>query len=62
MQVLHILMLNLTEHPFDAALFEFLEVDERLVDIGDDLVDYEVRSVLIGLPYYTHRSLLGKQD
>lgn len=24
---------------------QFLEVDERLVDIGDDLVDYEARTL-----------------
>ena len=34
-------MLNLTKRQFDSALFNFLFVDERLVDIGDDLVDYE---------------------
>ena len=31
-------------------LWEFLHVDERLVDIGDDLVDYEVRACCSGCP------------
>lgn len=35
-------MLNLTGKQYDDTIFRFLEVDERLVDIGDDLVDYEV--------------------
>lgn len=28
--------------PYNELLLDFLFVDEHLVDIGDDLVDYEV--------------------
>lgn len=42
MQVLHLVLLRATSKPFSGDLFDFLQVDERLVDIGDDLVDYEV--------------------
>ena len=42
-QVMHLLMLNMTGKSYSNELFAFLQVDERLVDIGDDLVDYEVR-------------------
>ena len=38
------MLLKLTSKPMDKVLFDFLRIDERLVDIGDDLVDYEVRS------------------
>jgi hypothetical protein len=41
-QVLNLLLFKLTGRPYDAQLLEFLAVDELLVDIGDDLVDYEV--------------------
>ena len=46
------LMLNLTGQPFNKTLFDFLVVDERLVDIGDDVVDYEVRHAVAGLMHY----------
>ncbi|KAK9809328.1 hypothetical protein WJX73_005159 [Symbiochloris irregularis] len=40
-RVLHLLMLKLTGQPVNDTLFAFLNLDERLVDMGDDLVDYE---------------------
>lgn len=43
LQVLNLLLYGLTGRPVDEQLMEFLAVDEHLVDIGDDLVDYEVR-------------------
>ena len=41
-QVLNLLLYALTQREPDQQLLEFLAVDETLVDIGDDLVDYEV--------------------
>ena len=41
-QVLHLLLCQLSNRPLDPLLWQFLQLDERLVDIGDDLVDYEV--------------------
>ena len=41
-QVLNLLLYALTKRDPDQQLLEFLAVDEMLVDIGDDLVDYEV--------------------
>lgn len=41
MQVLNLLLYALRGQQPDAVLLEFLRVDEHLVDIGDDLVDYE---------------------
>lgn len=41
-QVLNLLLFKLTKRPYDEALLEFLAADEHLVDINDDLVDYEV--------------------
>lgn len=35
------MLYGLTQRPVDEQLMEFLAVDEHLVDIGDDLVDYE---------------------
>lgn len=43
LQVLNLLMFKLTKRRYDEALLGFLFVDEHLVDIGDDLVDYEVQ-------------------
>ena len=43
LQVLNLLMFKLTKRHYDETLLEFLFVDEHLVDIGDDLVDYEVQ-------------------
>ena len=40
-RVLNLLLYRLTERPYDEALLRFLCVDEHLVDINDDLVDYE---------------------
>ncbi|KAK9915244.1 hypothetical protein WJX75_006595 [Coccomyxa subellipsoidea] len=40
-RVLNLLLYGLTGRPVDDQLMEFLAVDEHLVDIGDDLVDYE---------------------
>lgn len=37
------MLFKLTKRPYDEALLRFLFVDEHLVDIGDDLVDYEVQ-------------------
>lgn len=42
MQVLNLLLYQLTKCTYDVTLLKFLFVDEHLVDIGDDLVDYEV--------------------
>jgi hypothetical protein len=39
--VLDLLLYALTQRPVDQQLMQFLAVDEHLVDIGDDLVDYE---------------------
>ena len=44
MQVLNLLLYSLRSEPPDYQLLEFLRTDEHLVDIGDDLVDYEVSS------------------
>lgn len=41
LQVLNLLLYKLTRRPYDDVLLGFLFVDEHLVDIGDDLVDYE---------------------
>ena len=41
-QVLNLLLHKLTDRQADAAELAFLAVDEQLVDIGDDLFDYEV--------------------
>jgi hypothetical protein len=41
LQVLNLLLYALRRQDPDAPLMEFLLVDEHLVDIGDDLVDYE---------------------
>ena len=43
LQVLNLLMFKLTKRQYDETLLGFLFVDEHLVDIGDDLVDYEVQ-------------------
>ena len=43
-QVLNLLLYELRGAQPDEALLRFLFVDEHLVDIGDDLVDYEVGS------------------
>ena len=50
LQVLNLLLYKLTRRPYDDILLGFLFVDERLVDIGDDLVDYEARH---GVPDHT---------
>ena len=42
LQVLNLLLFKLTKQPYDELLLKFLFVDEHLVDMGDDLVDYEV--------------------
>lgn len=43
LQVLNLLLYGVTGRPVDDQLMTFLAVDEHLVDIGDDLVDYEAR-------------------
>lgn len=40
-RVLNLLMYQLRRQPYDEAQLAFLTVDEHLVDIGDDLYDYE---------------------
>ncbi|GIL64075.1 hypothetical protein Vafri_18050 [Volvox africanus] len=40
-RVLCLLLFRLTKKPYDEALLSFLRLDEMLVDISDDLVDYE---------------------
>lgn len=52
MQVLNLLLYQLTHKAVDEGLMEFLRVDEHLVDIGDDLVDYEVTFSLIRLYFF----------
>ena len=42
MQVLNLLLYKLRGEEPDPKLLDFLRADEHLVDIGDDLVDYEV--------------------
>ncbi len=39
---MNLLLHQLTGREVDAAELAFLAVDEQLVDIGDDLFDYEV--------------------
>jgi hypothetical protein len=39
--VLHLLLQSLMGAPADARLDAFTRVDEMLIDIGDDLTDYE---------------------
>ena len=46
LQVLNLLLYKLTRRPYDTTLLDFQFVDEHLVDIGDDLVDYEVRHMV----------------
>lgn len=41
LQVLHLLLFELLRQPPDATLLEFMRTDEMLIDIGDDLTDYE---------------------
>lgn len=41
MQVMHLLLLELLKRPCDGPLLEFMRIDEYLIDIGDDLTDYE---------------------
>jgi hypothetical protein len=41
-QVLHLILWKLANKTPSPELLEFLYVDELLVDIRDDLVDYEV--------------------
>lgn len=45
-KVLNLVLHKLNNRRVDAAELAFLAVDEQLVDIGDDLFDYEV-------PYFT---------
>lgn len=40
-RLLHLVLHKLIGAPYDEGLLAFMEVDERLVDIGDDLTDYE---------------------
>ena len=47
LQVLNLLLYKLTRRPYDDILLCFLFLDEHLVDIGDDLVDYEARRHMV---------------
>jgi hypothetical protein len=38
---MHLLLLELLQQPYDSSLLEFMRIDEMLIDIGDDLTDYE---------------------
>ncbi|KAF8063085.1 smkA [Scenedesmus sp. PABB004] len=40
-RVLHLLLHGLLARPYDEALLGFMRLDEMLIDIGDDLTDYE---------------------
>jgi hypothetical protein len=40
-RLLHLLLHKLLGQPWDEPLLSFMVVDERLVDISDDLTDYE---------------------
>ena len=42
MQVLNLVLHGLTQTPIDDTEMAFLAVDEHIVDIADDLFDYEV--------------------
>lgn len=44
--MLNLLLYGLRRQEADTALLAFLLVDEQLVDIGDDLTDYEVGTQL----------------
>ena len=49
--MLHCVLMKLYGKEKDGSLFEYLAVDEELLDVGDDLVDYEVKAsvrVLVG--------------
>ena len=35
------LLLELLSKPYDDTLWTFMRIDEMLIDIGDDLTDYE---------------------
>jgi len=39
LQVLNLLLFQLTGQPYDDPELEFLAIDEQLVDIGDDLCE-----------------------
>eukprot|EP00803_Ostreobium_quekettii_P000365 evm.model.scf_159.4 EVM.evm.TU.scf_159.4 scf_159:33780-34786(-) len=40
-RILHMLLFLLIKKPYNDTLLEFLRVDECLIDISDDLLDYE---------------------
>ena len=41
--MLNLVLHGLAKRQVDPAQLEFLAVDEHIVDIGDDMFDYEVR-------------------
>jgi hypothetical protein len=45
-QVLNLVLQKLLKRSYDAQLMDFLRLDEMLVDIGDDLYDYEASQTL----------------
>ncbi len=58
-KVLNLVLHKLTQRQVDAAELAFLAVDEQLVDVGDDLYDYEVGGARPVLPVLS-RPLLTK--
>lgn len=38
---MHLLLQELLKTPHDSTLWEFMRVDEMLIDMGDDMTDYE---------------------
>lgn len=47
LQVLNLLLFRMTGAPYDEAQLAFLAVDEHLVDIGDDLCEFEQPGMLL---------------
>lgn len=58
-RLLHLLVHRLLLRPYDEALLAFMAVDERLVDIGDDLTDYEDDVVANSFNIYRGGALVG---
>lgn len=59
LQVLHHLLLKLFKVEPGELLMEFLALDEQLLDIGDDLVDYEVSSAINCVYFRFYRQVVN---
>ena len=55
--MLNLLLYKLRGEEPDSQLLDFLKADEHLVDIGDDLVDYEVTPGILSCSYLSHMKL-----